>query len=60
MKKRNFLHTIISDTGVGIVSELMGRVRNVVLINVYLDLENPGGLGLWVGGYMRQVREWGS
>jgi hypothetical protein len=26
-----------------VVSELMGRVCNVVLINVYLDLENPGG-----------------
>jgi hypothetical protein len=23
----------------------MGRVRNVVLMNVYLDLENPGGSG---------------
>ncbi len=43
-----------------IVSEFMGRVRNVVLINVYLDLENPGGSGFWVGGYMSQVREWGS
>ncbi len=32
-----------------IVSELMGWVRNVVLINVYLDLGNPGGLGFWVG-----------
>ncbi len=44
----------------GSVRELMGRVRNVVLINVYLDLENPGGSGFWVGGYMSQVREWGS
>ncbi len=26
-----------------IVRELMGRVRNVVLMNVYLDLENPEG-----------------
>ncbi len=25
------------------VRELMGWVRNVVLMNVYLDLENPGG-----------------
>ncbi len=24
----------------------MGWVRNVVLINVYLDLENPGGVGI--------------
>jgi hypothetical protein len=29
-----------------VVSELMGWVRNVVLINVYLDLENPGGVGI--------------
>jgi hypothetical protein len=38
------------------VSELMGRVRNVVLMNVYLGLENPGGSGFRVGGYMSQVR----
>ncbi len=42
------------------VRELMGWVRNVVLINVYLDLENPRGSGFRVGGYMGQVREWGS
>ncbi len=35
-----------------IVKELVGWVRNVVLINVYLDLENPGGSGFWVGGYI--------
>ncbi len=28
-----------------IVRELVGWVRNVVLMNVYLDLENPGGVG---------------
>ncbi len=28
----------------------MGWVRNVVLMNVYLDLENPGGSGFWVEG----------
>ncbi len=45
----------------GSVSELVGWVRNVILINVYLDLENPGGsAGFRVGGYMSQVREWGS
>jgi hypothetical protein len=42
------------------VRELMGWVRNVVLIDVYLDLENPRGSGFWVGGYMSQVRKWGS
>jgi hypothetical protein len=30
-----------------IVRELMGRVCNVVLINVYLDLGNSGGSGFW-------------
>ncbi len=28
------------------VSELVGWVRNVVLINVYLDLENPRRVGI--------------
>ncbi len=32
-----------------IVRELMGWVRNVVLMNVYLDLETPGGVGI-LGG----------
>jgi hypothetical protein len=31
------------------VRELMGRVCNVVLMNVYLDLENPGGVGILCG-----------
>ncbi len=44
----------------GCVRELVGRVRNVVLMNVYLDLENPGGSGYWVGEYMSQVREMGK
>ncbi len=26
-----------------------GAVHSVFLIDVYLDLENPGGLGFWVG-----------
>ncbi len=38
----------------------MGWVRNVVLMNVYLDLENPGGSEFWVGGYMSQGREIGE
>jgi hypothetical protein len=32
------------------VRELVGWVRNVVLMNVYLDLENPGGSGFRVKG----------
>ncbi len=42
------------------VRELVGRVCNVVLMNVYLDLENPGGSGFWVRGYMSQVSEMGK
>ncbi len=42
------------------VRELVGRVRNVVLMNVYLDLGNSGGSGFWVRGYMSQVREMGK
>ncbi len=44
----------------GNVRELMGRVRNVVLMNVYLELENHGRSGFWVEGYMSQVREMGK
>ncbi len=42
------------------VRELVGQIRNVVLMNVYLGLENPGGLGFWSRGYMSQVREMGK
>jgi hypothetical protein len=42
------------------VRELVGWVRNVVLMNVYFDLENPGGSGFWVGGSMSQGREMGE
>ncbi len=38
----------------------MGWVRNVVLMNVYLDLENPGGSGFWVGGHLSPGREIGE
>jgi hypothetical protein len=42
------------------VRELVGRVRHVVIMNVYLDLGNPGGSGFWVEWYMSQVREVGK
>jgi hypothetical protein len=35
----------------------MGWVRNVVLINVYLGLEKPQGVGISGGGLDGQVRE---
>jgi hypothetical protein len=31
------------------VLDLESEVRNVVLMNVYLDLESPGGSGFWGG-----------
>jgi hypothetical protein len=43
-----------------IVLDRASRVRIAVLMNAYLDLENPGVSGFWVGGYMSQVREMGK
>ncbi len=40
----------------GSVSELVGWVRNVILINVYLDLENPGRVGI-SGGRVYEPNE---
>ncbi len=34
-------------------------VRDVVLMNVYLDLRNSGGSGFWNGGYINKGREMG-
>ncbi len=46
--------------GMVVVLDLVSQVRNVVLMNVYLDLGNSGGSGFWNGGYMSQGREMGS
>jgi hypothetical protein len=43
-----------------LVLDLASWVRIAVLMNVYLDLETPGGSGFWVRGYMNQVREMGK
>ncbi len=43
-----------------IVLDLVSQVRDVVLMNVYMDLGNSGGSGFWNGGYMSQGREMGS
>ncbi len=40
--------------------DLVSQVRDVVLMNVYLDLENSGGSGFWNGGFMSKGRETGS
>jgi hypothetical protein len=42
------------------VLDLVSQLRDVVLMNVYLDLENPrGGPGFWNEGYMSKGREKG-
>jgi hypothetical protein len=43
----------------GFVLDLVSQVRDVVLMNVYLDLGNPGGLGFWDEGYMSKGKEMG-
>ncbi len=39
--------------------DLVSQVCDVVLMNVYLDLGNPGGSGFWDGGYMNKGSEMG-
>jgi hypothetical protein len=41
------------------VLDLVSQVRDVVLMNVYLDLGGPGGSGFWNEGYMGKGREMG-
>ncbi len=41
------------------VLDLVSQVRDVVLMNVYLDLGDPGGSGFWNAGYMGKGREMG-
>jgi hypothetical protein len=41
------------------VLDLVSQVRDVVLMNVYLDLGDPRGLGFWNEGYMSKGREMG-
>ncbi len=37
--------------------DLVGQLRDVVLMNVYLDLGNPREAGFWDGGYMSKGRK---
>ncbi len=39
--------------------DLVSQVHDVVLMNVYLDLGDPGGSGFWNEGYMGKGREMG-
>jgi hypothetical protein len=58
----NYQYFFFLDYGFYAVSvlNLVSQVRNVVLINVYLDLGNSGGSGFWNEGYMSQGRKMGS
>jgi hypothetical protein len=38
------------------VLDLVSQLRDVVLMNVYLDLGNPRGAGFWDEGYMSKGR----
>ncbi len=39
--------------------DLVSQIRDVVLMNVYLDLGNTGGSGFWNEGYIGKGREMG-
>jgi hypothetical protein len=41
------------------VLDLVTQIRDVVFVNVYLDLGNPRGSGYWNEGYMGERREMG-
>jgi hypothetical protein len=55
MRIKSFLKVIILIN----VLDLVSQVRDVVLMNVYLDLGNPGGSGFRNEGYMSKGREMG-
>jgi hypothetical protein len=40
-----------------IVLDCVSQVRDAILMNVYLDVRNPGGSGFWNEGYMGKGRE---
>ncbi len=39
------------------VLDFVSQVRDAILMNVYLDVRNPGGPGFWNEGYMGKGRE---
>jgi hypothetical protein len=41
------------------VLDLGSQIRDVVLMNVHLDLGNPGGSGFWNEWYMNKGKEMG-
>ncbi len=41
------------------VLDLVSQVRDAILMNVYLEVRNPGGSGFWSRGYMSKGKEMG-
>jgi hypothetical protein len=41
------------------VLDLVSQVRDAVLVNVYLEVRNPGGSGFWIGGIWARKGKWG-
>jgi hypothetical protein len=52
-------HFFFSCPGFIYVLDLVSQIRDVILMNVYLDLGNPGGSGLRNERYMNNGREMG-
>jgi hypothetical protein len=55
-------HLLLNDSDSPSCARSSGAVHSVLLISVYLDLENPGGSGFWVGEDRRVTEgtEWVS
>jgi hypothetical protein len=47
------------NNGIKIVLDLVTQIHDVVFVNVYLGLGNPGGSAFWNEGYMGEGRKTG-
>ncbi len=57
------LAVVATDKTISMIStvlDLVSQVRDAILMNVYLEVRNPGGSGFWSWGYMSKEREMGS
>jgi hypothetical protein len=50
---------VLSNDWLPSVLDLVSQVRDVILMNVHLDLGDPGGSGFWNEGHMGKRREMG-
>jgi hypothetical protein len=55
----NCIVHLITDSSFITVLDLVSQVRDVILMNVYLDLGNPGRSGFWSEGCMGKGMETG-